>query len=242
MGLGRHENTGCFLIGNGPSLQNVDVSRLAHVDTFAFNRSYVAWSRWGFAPTYYACLDPVGFEDNVSEIKKLIETCSDTHFFLPKDAEAYGIYPSATVSCICTVEGFTFATDVSTPTDFGNVGATSIQILSLLGYCRIAMVGMDGRYIFSAEMVAAAENDGFANVESDPNHFCAEYVQGKRLNTRCNLEKMAAQWQQVASECARIKMEIRNASSGSALAYFPMCGYPEAIKWIEDNRAVRRLE
>lgn len=239
MGLGGHQNAGCFLIGSGPSLRSVDVRRLAHIDTLAMNRSYVAWNQWGFNPTYYVCLDPVGFEDNVFEIKKLIETCSHTHFFLPKGAEAYGIHSSATVSLVCLAKGGTFSTDISTLTDFGNVGATSVQILTLLGYYRIAMVGTDGRYIYTADMAAAADADGFTHVESDPNHFCAEYAQGKRLNIRCDLEKMVGQWQQVASECSRLEVGVRNASVGSALTCFPMCDIPDAIKWVEDNR---RLE
>lgn len=45
---------GCFLLGCGPSLNYVEVQRLAEDDTITFNRAYIAWGERGFVPTYYA--------------------------------------------------------------------------------------------------------------------------------------------------------------------------------------------
>lgn len=64
-----------------------------------------------------------------------------------------------------------FSTDISELTDFGNVGATSIQILGLLGYRRIAMVGVDARYSHIDEKAVAADKDGFVLIDDDPDHF-----------------------------------------------------------------------
>jgi len=126
LGLGKRKGAGCFLIGSGPSLKEVDVTRLAHLDAISFNRSYVAWKQWGFAPTLYACLDPVVFEDNLLEIRSLIEEYPRTRFFLPDSADSFGIRSSAQVSHIRVEPGHIFSTDILALTDFGNVGATSI--------------------------------------------------------------------------------------------------------------------
>lgn len=226
---------GCFLIGSGPSLKKVDVTRLAQLDTISFNRSYVAWKQWGFAPTHYACLDPIVFEDNVLEIQNLIDECPRTHFFLHGSAGLAGIKPSTQVSLVKLAPGDMFSTDVSALTDFGNVGATSIQILALLGYRRIAMIGVDARYNPIAESASVADRDGFVMVADDPNHFCPEYVQGKRLMAHPELGKILGQWTQVAKECARYEMEVRNASPGSALDCFPTTDFSSAIEWVQEN-------
>ncbi len=230
MGLGKRKDTGCFLIGSGPSLKEVDVTRLARLDTISFNRSYVAWKQWGFAPTLYACLDPVVFEDNAWEIRRLIDECPCTRFFLADSAESFGIRSSAQVSHIRMTPGRMFSTDILELTDFGNVGATSLQILALLGYRRIAIIGVDARYRPLDETSVVADKDGFVLVDDDPNHFCAEYAQGKRLRARPDLRKIVGQWPYVASECASHAIEVRNASPGSALECFPTTDFANAIE------------
>lgn len=220
------------MIGSGPSLNGVDVARLAQLDTISFNRSYVAWKHWGFSPTYYACFDPIVFEDNAIEIQQLIEEFPGTIFFLPGSPQVVGLKPSAQVSLVRLVPGETFARDVSCLTDFGNVGATSVQILTLLGYRRIAMIGVDARYSRIGEGIAVPDKDGFVLVKDDPDHFCAEYVQGKRLRANPDLEKILGKWPQVAKECAAKEVEVRNASSGSALVCFPATDFLSATEWI----------
>ena len=74
-------NRGCFLIGSGPSLNRVDVRRLADRWTIAFNRSYIAWDQWGFEPTYYAALDSRTIDRHAQDIRKLIQISSVKHFF-----------------------------------------------------------------------------------------------------------------------------------------------------------------
>jgi len=232
LGLGKRKDAGCFLIGSGPSLKAVDVTRLAHVDTISFNRSYVAWKQWGFAPTLYACLDSVGFEGNALEIRSLIREYPCTHFFLPDSAESFGIRSSPQVSLIKLTAGHMFSKDIVALTDFGNVGATSIQILGLLGYCRIAMVGVDARYSQIDEKAVAADKDGFVLVDDDPDHFCHEYGRGKRRLARPDLEKILGQWPKVAKECASNAIAVRNASPGSALDCFPTTDFESAIEWV----------
>ncbi len=86
---------GCFLIGTGPSLNKIDVTRLAGYDSITFNRAYIAWPEWGFTPTYYACVDPVALEDNAADIRRLTEESSVKRFFLNENAAEFGIEASS---------------------------------------------------------------------------------------------------------------------------------------------------
>lgn len=127
-----------------------------------------------------------------------------------------------------------FATDISELTDFGNVGATSVQILWLLGYCRIAMVGVDARYSYIDEKAVSDEN-GFVLIGEDPDHFCDEYGRGKRRFAHPDLERILGQWPMLANECAMNTIEVRNASPGSALDCFPTTDFASAVAWVLDG-------
>lgn len=226
---------GCFLIGSGPSLNFIDIRRLVDIDTISFNRSYVAWERWGFAPKFYACLDPLGIEGNAQELRELVRKATHTRFFLNANAQMFGLEWASNVSLVQLTPGHEFSTDLSVATDFGNVGATSIQLLGLLGYDRIVMVGVDARYShFNADISDANDNDYFV-VRDDPDHFCSEYGQGKQRPLGYKLERVLGRWPMVARECARNSIEVRNSSSGSALECFPFLGFDDALEWARGN-------
>jgi len=239
MGVGARMDRGCVVIGSGPSLNAVDVTRLAEVQTIAFNRSYVAWRKWGFAPTFYASLDPIVVADNADEIRDLIQSSRDTRFFLSENARHFGIDPTSRVTLIGLKDGEQFSSELSQLTDFGNVGATSIQLLALLGYRCIALIGIDARYV-PLQNIASPDKDGFVTVADDPNHFCPEYVQGKRQSARPDLERILGRWPLVARECVRHGIEVRNASPGSALTCFPPADFRTAVAWVIDGSRADR--
>src|SRR6187551_16933 len=47
-----HKGKRAFIIGNGPSLKQTDLSKLKNEITFGMNRVYLAFPDWGFSTTY----------------------------------------------------------------------------------------------------------------------------------------------------------------------------------------------
>ena len=207
------------------------MTRLSVFDSIAFNRSYVAWGRWGFVPTHYACMDPWGVESNAGEIRELIEQHPGTRFFLNRNAAAFGIEASERVTLAAVTEGDQFSMDLAELTDFGNVGASSLQILAALGYRRVVMVGVDARHTPFNEAPAATD-DGFVMRDDNPNYFCADYVRGKKQPANLDIEKLFGKWPVVAAACRRQGLSVVNASPGTALTCFPLLTLDEAIKWV----------
>ena len=223
---------GCFLIGCGPSLNKIDVALLAHHHTITFNRAYVAWDKWGFTPNYYACFDMVTLATYSSEIRGLITDNPHIGFFLNERALDYGIYSTNQVTLIQVKEGTTFSTDLLTVTDFGNVGASSLQILAALKYRRVVLVGVDARYNLRntdhcKDVKGLLQHDNFNN------HFSCDYEKSLPRFVEPDLQKILGQWPNVASECRRLGLEVRNASPGSALTSFPMISFEDALVWID---------
>lgn len=229
MGVGA--SGGCVLIGSGPSLNKIDVSRLKHAHTIAFHRSYVAWDQWGFAPTMYACLDPIGFESSAGEIRERVLRHRHTRFFLSDCAAEFGMAPSRQVSHVRLVSGDSFATDAAALTDFGNVGATALQLLSILGYRRVLLVGVDARYV-ELDRQPVPDDDGYLRVDDDPNHFFPGYIRRQIPRPKPDLGRILGQWPHVAAECERVGLQVRNASPGSALECFAVSDFASGMAWV----------
>jgi hypothetical protein len=79
-------------------------------------------------------------------------------------------------------------------------------------------------------------------LDDDPNHFCPEYVRGKKLIANPDTEALLGCWPLVARECQTHGMDVRNASPGSALTCFPTLDFDCALNWVTTVREVRLQE
>ena len=52
-----HHGKRCFIIGNGPSLRELDLSKLRHEFTFGMNRIYLLFPELGFNSTYFVSIN-----------------------------------------------------------------------------------------------------------------------------------------------------------------------------------------
>lgn len=224
------QSRGCFLIGCGPSLRRVDVRKLAGFDTITFNRSYIAWDQWGFHPAYYACFDEIVLADNLAEIQHWVQSSSVRYFFLNQKCVPPGMGESAGVIPV-TIGGNTiFSTNWNSLGDFGNVGASSLQILAALGYRRIAMVGVDARY---ADFPADGEGkSGIVLGQGDQDHFSPDYNRGKRKWANPDPGKILGRWPKAAKGCRELGIDVRNASPESSLECFELMEFEDALSWI----------
>jgi hypothetical protein len=62
-----HKGERCFVIGNGPSLKNTDISKLENEFTFGMNRIYLMFPELGFHTTYFASINDLVVEPDEIE-------------------------------------------------------------------------------------------------------------------------------------------------------------------------------
>lgn len=218
---------GCVVIGSGPSLKAIDVASLAGVDTVAFNQSYVAWDDWGFAPTYYCAFDPNGIEDHAADLRAALRKFTATRAFLNDAAGSFGFEPSERIRFVRVLGEPDFRTSLDAIGDFGNVGASSLQVLAALGYRRVALVGVDARY-----------TPGNSVEELQRNYFSPAYVTPGRWYSPDPATSLL-QWDRAAAGCRRAGVDVRNASPGTALECFPKTDLAGALAWVSGHQAVR---
>jgi hypothetical protein len=66
-----HRGQRCFIIGNGPSLKQTNLSRLREERTIGMNRFYLAFPELGFTTTYFLCVNSLVIEQCAEDLRAL---------------------------------------------------------------------------------------------------------------------------------------------------------------------------
>jgi hypothetical protein len=210
----RHRGERCFIIGNGPSLKEMDLSPLAGEATFTLNRGYLLFDRMGGPATYHVVVNPLVAEQWAEEIVRL--PC--TKFMTWGRRRNFG--PSRDVI-------YVGGPDLAGPPRFSTdpardlwVGATvtyvAMQLAYFLGFSRAILIGVDHRFTTRGEPHAEVVAQG-----EDRDHFDPAYF-GK--GARWNLPDLETS--ELAYTLARHQFhgdgrEILDATVGGALRVFP---------------------
>ena len=141
----------CYVIGLGPSLKKVDLSKLDG-DSIVVNHFYKFGANLNFTPTFYCLLDDVFFtEEYASNFANAYERYPNTKFLLNGKYQAYvekkkGILTNAYYAYmwkgyfINTKEKLDFTKRVPMA---GNVICTAIAFAMYAGYKEIILLGCD---------------------------------------------------------------------------------------------------
>ncbi len=205
----------CFVVGNGPSLNAIDIQKLRGQDVFCCNRIYLGFEDWGFHFPYWGIFDRIQIEHFITEWQTHIPK-SVIKFF------PFEYLPLLNLKNMCPVNfsyderllpGFSDSAEI-THIGFSSVH-TLMQLAATLGYKRIVLIGVDNR--FDVEII----NDRWKSVDS-PNHFHPDYCDGgKREFVPPRFEKSNAAYEYASQWCNKNGVEVLNASVGSALNCFP---------------------
>ena len=141
-----HSGRRCFIVGNGPSLNKVDMTLLSDEITFGANRCYLGFEKWGFQFTYWGCIDRIQIEDYASEYVQKIS--HDIPSFIP-----FEYLPYFSPGKICPINQSYKVLDSpmfsENPDEIfmGNTITYSlIQIAALMGCNPIILIGNDHSY------------------------------------------------------------------------------------------------
>lgn len=211
-----HRGERCFIIGNGPSLRQTDISRLRGEITFGMNRIYMAFPDWGFTTTYYVAMNDLVIEQCAADIQAL-----SIPKFLTWRARRF-VRPAGDMHFIySTYTDPKFATDVS-----GRVweGATvtyvAMQIAFHMGFHQVILIGVDHNFATQGKPNATVISQG-----DDPNHFNPNYF-GKGFRWQLpDLETSEMAYRMAHEAYKAAGREILDATVGGRLTVFPKVDY-----------------
>ena len=224
------ETKSVYVIGNGPSLNKIDITKLNTKDTISFNRAFIAYDDWGFYPTYYMVVDAVVLENIKADVKNLVESSPIQKFFLPASSRVY-FGENQKIQYINLVKRPLFdrwfwGKRFDKLKIIANVGATSIPVLKILDYKNFIILGTDCNYaehnIRNVEIEYNPDNQDRRIVyksegDDDPNHFRPDYFGKGTEYSKPQQNNHFRGWEFIARKMKKKKVNIVLCSPGSTL-------------------------
>lgn len=212
-----HTGQRCFVIGNGPSLRQTDMSLLKGEYTFGLNRIYLMFQGLGFTTSFLVLVNDLVIEQCASEIQRLslptFLTWRSRYWFPSKPTLTYLDTDFTGEEQFCSkltgrvFEGFT-------------VTNVALQLAYYMGFSEVILIGVDHNYVTQGTANQAVVSEG-----DDPNHFSASYF-GKGFKWQLpDLAGSERGYIRARDAYAQAGRRILDATVGGKLTIFPKVDY-----------------
>jgi hypothetical protein len=227
----------CFIMGNGPSLNKMDLNLFRDEVIWGSNRCYLLFDRINWRPKFYVAVDTRVVPDNAEEINSLKNLLPEALFFFPVNFRLKGTLRSASNvywfnEIPLSKDDLPYSMFSSNPSAFvysaNTVSVTMLQLAVYLGFNPIYLIGCDTSYsIPKSVKFEKGDPNLIISTEDDPNHFDTSYFgDGKKWHDP-HVENMIFNYEQVKKYCDTKNLEIINATIGGNLEVFPRINYFE---------------
>jgi hypothetical protein len=227
----KHIGERCFIIGNGPSLNNIDLTKLKNEITFGVNAIYTNEEKMEFLPTYYVVEDIFVAEDRKDEINKF-----------KGSQKFFGNYFKYCISDAEDVNWLNVRFRYDDYNDFpyfsknalrqvwtgGTVSYINLQLAYYMGFKEVYLVGFDHSYLIPKDV--KVNGTEILSLGDDVNHFNKDYFgKGKRWHDP-RVDRMELSYLKAKKYYEKDGRQIFNASPGSKLNVFPLKEYNSIFK------------
>ena len=216
-----HAGQRCFIIGNGPSLNEMNLAPLKDEYTFGVNAIYLNKDKMGFLPTYYTVEDQFVAEDRSEEIMALRGPTkfypADLGFCLkPDDTSIYYTFKRKYRSFP------QFSCDASDKVCWGGtVTIACLQLAYYMGFSEVYLIGVD----FSYAIPKYAKGPNITSQEDDVNHFNKDYFgKGYRWH-HPRLDRALLAFELANASFLADDRQVFNATMGGKLEVFQRADY-----------------
>ena len=232
-----HRGERVFILGNGPSLNDLDLTLLKDEYTFAVNGIFLNRDKMGFDPTYYVVEDTFVAEDRAERINRYhgpkhqffgnyLDYCIDDKpenvwLNVRLDYRDYPNFPH-------------FSTNAAREVWVGgSVTYICLQLAYWMGFSEVYMIGFDHNYVIPKDAEISNRRESGYDITSksdDPNHFHPDYFgKGFRWHEPRveRMERGFARARQVFEQDGR---RVYNATAGGHLEVFERRNYSELFR------------
>jgi len=211
-----HKGERCFLIGNGPSLRQTDLTLLKNEFTFGFNRIFLAAEELHFTPSCLVSINDLVIEQSAEEFR----TLQLPKFFSWRARRYLGMAEDITY-LYTTYTTPKFATDVRARVWEGaTVTYVALQLAYHMGFSTVILVGVDHSFVTQGQPNTTVQSEG-----DDPNHFSSAYF-GKGFRWQLpDLETSELAYRMAREAYTRGGRQVLDATIGGKLTVFPKVEY-----------------
>jgi hypothetical protein len=219
-----HKGQRAFIIANGPSLKQTDLSKLKGEITFGMNRIYLMFPEMGFATTYLSVVNDLVIEQTTDDLAALPMPkflCWRARRFFSPEQFAGPLADKLPTFLYSTYDSPRFSRDVS-----GRVweGATvtyvTMQLAFHMGFDEVILIGVDHNYETKGK-----PNTTITSTGDDPNHFSGQYF-GKGFRWQLpDLETSEIAYRMARQAYEQAGRRIVDATIGGKLTIFEKVDY-----------------
>lgn len=167
--INRHAGQRCFILGNGPSLAQMDLTLLADEVTFGMNRIYLLDPQTGFRPTYYVAINELVLEQFAEDIAALpypkFLNWNRRHLFDAADESLMFLHLRA------GLDDRFIPSPLKPLSSGGTVTYAALQLAFAMGFSEVILIGVDHSFADTGEPNRVEQRPAVA----DANHFHPQY-------------------------------------------------------------------
>jgi hypothetical protein len=223
-----HDGEDCYIIGNGPSLNKMDLSLLNGYHLFALNKAHFLLEQYKLNFSYHVCVD----DEILEQILPVIETgelgCSS--FISQRDLRK-PLQDYTHVQRLYTTERWSFYTDISFPISVGyTVTFVALQLAYFMGFKRVFLIGVDHNWGVTNE-----PNSVFIFEGEDINHFHPQYSTGLHWHSP-DKEGNEVSYALAKHHYNRNNRQIFDATVDGKLSVFPKIDFHSSLELANTKR------
>lgn len=230
----------CFIIGNGPSLNNHDLSLLKGEYAFGVNSFYYKTRETGYRPTFYVVEDNAVMKENIEEIRKFeapfkffptnyknMHPEGDNVYFFKMNR---GFYEKSSPN-FCVPR---FSCDAGDELYCGqSVTYINLQLAYFMGFTEVYLIGMDFDYVIPKDF--KRNGDLIVSTADDPNHFHKDYFGKGKTWKDPKLDRVGMNYRQAKIAYEAVGRKIYNATIGGKLEIFERADYNAILQKKTEN-------
>lgn len=228
----RYNNRRCFIIGNGPSLNSMNLNLMKEDVVFCSNSFFLKFKDLEFKPTFITVEDHLVAEDNFKELEKLEGITKifpiDLRHILANTANTYWIELRRALNNKTREKKFKFNIEKETFYWGGTVLYMNLQLAAYMGFKNIYLIGVDLSYSIPKD--ADIRGSVITSNSDDPNHFNPSYFgKGKRWHIP-ETDRMQESFTNAYKELKKSNIYLYNATVGGNLKDVPRVEYNSLFK------------
>ena len=217
----KHKGEDCFIIGNGPSLNKMDLSLLNEYHTFGLNKIFMIFDRKPFNLSYHVAVNSHVIKQSKREIIKL--SCQS--FLASVPALINSVISDNIFYLGGTKPNKSFFKDVTQGINEGyTVTYVAMQLAYFMGFKNIYLIGVDHNFNQMGSPNETQKMEG-----NDPNHFDPNYFKGQEWQL-ADLEASEVSYVIANYYFSKDGRKIFDATLNGKLNVFDKIDFNEAIK------------
>lgn len=209
----------CFIIGNGPSLNKMDLTTLNNYYTFGLNKIFLIFQRVSLSLDFLVSVNPLVIQQSIDEFNKL----KIPKFLSYVAADGIDTFDEFT-HFIYTKGGLESSGDITKPINEGyTVTNVALQVAHFMGFNNVFLIGVDHSFKQQGN-----PNEKQVMQGEDVNHFDPNYFKGHQWQL-ADLEGSELAYRNTKFFYERTGRKIYDATVGGQLQVFEKIPFETAI-------------